>query len=322
MRIFNFLKFSFVFILLITLLVIFKLNDWQSSVFSSINYGWSSAPDITLICRLYSGSVLEFYNMFLVSYMLFWPYRTWTNTRLVVVLDKESDKDHRLATILANLPPYPIIHFEEYKNNTYCSDWKREGYSRQQYSTFYSDIYTQTTYVGIVDSDAFFVTPEDLFVNNGRPRLYGYNGCCTNWHESINESICMYSAGEFMISSGFPVMIKREHFEACRNHITLRMKARSFEEAFKMICQKYPTKYSQIDLLAHYLWHFKRNEYSWHINSDESVLKGGHFTRHMTQREEVLEKNQPIVALMKHGSAAKGSTHFEYSSHIAFFCSI
>ena len=284
-------------------------NDTDDQNLSEIV--WSNTPNVTLICRLYSGSVLEFYNIFIVGYFLFWPHKTWVNSKVVVVLDAESEQDHRLGTILANLPPHPEVFFEEYKENTFCSNWKREGYSRQQYSNFYSDNYTNSEYIGIVDSDSFFatpVTPEDLFIEN-KPRIHGYNGCCTGWQLALDEAIGGYHVGEFMIALGFPVLIKRTHFADIRNHIQKRMRTNSFEEAFKKICTKYPNEYSQFDLLVHYLWHFKRDEYTWHLNNALNS-KHGAFTKLMSEKQEVLDANKPIVGLMKHGN------HQVYSSKI------
>ena len=138
---------------------------------------WKDAPSLSLMCRAYSGSIMEYYNIFLVGYHLFWPKEQWPNSELVVVLDDESELDHRLSTILENLPPYPKVFFEEQpKADMFCEGDRRAGYYRQQYSNFYSDLYTNKDYVGIVDSDSFFMTPvvpENLFVD-GKPRIYGY----------------------------------------------------------------------------------------------------------------------------------------------------
>lgn len=137
---------------------------------------WSDAPDLTIICRAYSGSVMEFYNIFLVGYHLFWPHGQWPNSDVVVVLDEESELDHRLGTVLVNLPPYPKVYFEKIpQGEVFCSEDRRLGYSRQQYSNFYSDLYTDKEYIGIVDSDSMFVThiiPENLFVDK-KPRILG-----------------------------------------------------------------------------------------------------------------------------------------------------
>jgi len=137
---------------------------------------WNDAPSLTLICRAYKGSVLEYYNVFLIGYHLFWPKEQWPNSDLVLVLDEESELDQRLGTVIVNLPPYPKVYFEKIPDEeTFCPQDRRIGYSRQQYSNFYSDLYTDKEYIGIVDSDALFVThviPENFFVN-GKPRILG-----------------------------------------------------------------------------------------------------------------------------------------------------
>lgn len=141
------------------------------------NVIWKDAPNLTILCRAYAGSILELYNVFLVGYHLFWPIKQWKNSDLVIILDDENETDHRLATVLVNLPPYPKVLFEKYPSkNTFCSGDRRIGYTRQQYSNFYSDLYTEKEYIGIVDSDSIFMTnivPENLFVN-GKPRIIGY----------------------------------------------------------------------------------------------------------------------------------------------------
>jgi hypothetical protein len=137
---------------------------------------WRDAPSLSIMCRAYSGSILEYYNVFLVGYHLFWPKNQWTNSDLVVVLDDESELDHRMGSVLANLPPYPKVYYEKMPSEqTFCAQDRRIGYSRQQYSNFYSDLYSDKDFIGIVDSDSIFSTmviPETLFVK-GKPRIYG-----------------------------------------------------------------------------------------------------------------------------------------------------
>ena len=47
---------------------------------------------------------------------------------------------------------------------TLCSNWRREGYSRQQYSNFYADLYSDAEFVAIIDTDAAFRTPSEFDV--------------------------------------------------------------------------------------------------------------------------------------------------------------
>jgi len=70
---------------------------------------------------------MEFYNVFVPSYLMFWPVKQWVNSDMIVVLDDESESDHRIGTILGNLPPYPKVFYEKYRPNTFCSNWRSEG---------------------------------------------------------------------------------------------------------------------------------------------------------------------------------------------------
>ena len=130
------------------------------------------------------------------------------------------------------------------------------------------------------------------------------------WEESLKEAIGGdYNTAEFMIINSFPVLIKREHFKPMRDHITKQMKAKTFEEAFHKICSKYPFKYSQFDLMGHYLWFHHRDEYSWHI-IDWQQTKNCRFSKRMTNRDEVLKMNRPIENLMKHYH------HFDFPDYV------
>ena len=264
---------------------------------------WDDTPRVSVMCRLYDGSALEYYNVFHVSYLLFWPFDKWINSDVVIVFDDENEEQHRFGTILANMPPYPKIHYEKDPGgNIFCSNWRRSGYARQQYSTFYMDLYTDSDYIAIVDSDSFFtspVMPEDLFIN-GKPRIIGYNGCCVQqFIKGVNETIGEESPGEFMVANAFPIIFKREHLKSIREHVTMRMKAKTFEEAFHKICSKYVGSYSQFDIMFHYLWHYKHDEYSWHIK-DAFEFKHHRMKKLVTNSERVKEKNDPIISLSKH----------------------
>mgnify|MGYP000507111189 CR=1 FL=1 len=78
-----------------------KLNSIKSNK-KYIPKVWENTPELTLMTRLYHGAVLEYYNTFLVGYHLFWPHRSWKNSDLTIILDNESEEDHKLATVLGN----------------------------------------------------------------------------------------------------------------------------------------------------------------------------------------------------------------------------
>lgn len=109
-----------------------------------------------------------------------------------------------------------------------------------------------------------------------------------------------YNIGEFMFINGFPFMVKREHFKPMREHITKRMKSETFEEAFFKICTKYPGKYSQFDLMGHYLWFHYRDHYSWHLVDWRVSLHPG-FSSLISTHPDVLKMHRPIQGVMKNG---------------------
>lgn len=100
------------------------------------------------------------------SFKLFWPISAWTSSGLVVVLDGDSPGDHLLGTLLQNLklPSKIEVKYEApAPNGTLCSDWRREGYARQQWSNFYADLYSDADFLAVVDTDAAFIAPGKSF---------------------------------------------------------------------------------------------------------------------------------------------------------------
>ena len=59
-----------------------------------------------------------------------------------------------------------------------------------------------------------------------------------NTCKKISEAIGIEAIGEFMVKNSFPILIKRIHFKMIRDHITKQMNARTFEQAFNLICRK------------------------------------------------------------------------------------
>lgn len=100
----------------------------------------TSTPNLAIITRVYHGAAIEAYTMLLASYSIWFPSTAWTNTEMALVWDDESLRDRQMATVLAQLPPHPLMHFEPAPPaGTLCSDWRSEGYARQQYSNFLCD---------------------------------------------------------------------------------------------------------------------------------------------------------------------------------------
>ena len=162
-----------------------------SFIFSAFNHQLTRVffQMLSFLCRLYAGSIYELWNAFMPTYFLFWSKDIFQSD-LVLVFDEESEADHMVASVLANLPPYPKIAFELHPPPKILKPvgGRGEGYARQQYSNFYSDIYTDAEYIGIIDSDIIFIStvvPSDLFdfiaspdnsTQEIKPRIFGFNG--------------------------------------------------------------------------------------------------------------------------------------------------
>ncbi|CAM9373383.1 unnamed protein product, partial [Scytosiphon promiscuus] len=151
---------------------------------------------------------------------------------------------------------------------TLCSDWRREGYSRQQYSNFYADMYTDAEFVAIVDTDSAFQTPalpSDLF-EDGKPIVTGFN-LQGQWRSKVTEEAVggRKDIGTFMTTYAFPVVLRASDMPRVRAGIADNLGAATFEEAFHMICSAGAKSYSQFDVILNYMWYYMRDSYAWHI---------------------------------------------------------
>ena len=259
---------------------------------SSPHRAWSGLPSLSLLLRTYSASWMELLQ-FHFTYLMYWP-RTYINSGLVFVLDEERASDRRLGTLLLyafdggdrlSTPSRVGVVFEAMPGDGILSDrWRNSiGYCRQQYSNFYADLYTDRDYVGIIDTDAYFMrppNPEDVFelttnpatnTSTYRPVIIGYNGD-TLWCASAEYMVGRLCAGEFMIN--FPVTIKRSHFAPMRRHIMAHLNATSFEVAWRRMLtdvgDDMKREYSQFTIMATYLWHYHHDDYAWRINGERN----------------------------------------------------
>lgn len=108
-----------------------------------------------------------------------------------------------------------------------------------------------------------------------------------------------YAIGELIMLKSFPIIVKRMHFKQMRDFFTRQMRTETFEQAFHKICSKLSRKYSHFDLIAHYLWFYKRDEYSWHL-TDGRMAKHLSYSSLMTYKSDELRLNTPMQGIMKH----------------------
>lgn len=195
-----------------------------------------------------------------------------------VVLDDESEKDHRLGNeLLAKsyvdyvryepLPPNHLSLFQALAFYPYFS-W---GYDRQQWSTFYMDQYSDSDIIGVVDSDSTFttyLTYEDVLTKDGRIRLHAVAPLASwnNWlfplgngSQYCNDGIALgfHPPYDLMNTNRMPMFFWRSTFINLRNYIA-NLYGISFDEAFKIFSRN---RYCQFNILANYAIKFEPKKY-------------------------------------------------------------
>eukprot|EP01012_Entosiphon_sulcatum_P023685 TRINITY_DN28791_c0_g1_i1.p1 TRINITY_DN28791_c0_g1~~TRINITY_DN28791_c0_g1_i1.p1 ORF type:complete len:541 (+),score=82.88 TRINITY_DN28791_c0_g1_i1:90-1625(+) len=222
-------------------------------------------PIVDLWVRAYTKHIDRLYNYLLPSVVLFWP-RAY-GSGLTVVLDAEDPQSARLGERLARHPPYPRVRIEPLPRSVRWPPYTTVGYSRQQYSTFWADRYSQAEFVGIVDADAAFntlVAPEDLF-EGGKPRLIGYLGEKGPFWDKTVVAATERAVGHPHVAcfmANFPVVIRRSHFQLIRDHISRVLGVATFDAAFNVFAQQ---SFSQFNIMLHALWYIARDQYTWHF---------------------------------------------------------
>jgi len=170
-----------------------------------------------------------------------------------------------------------------------------------------ADEYSLAEYIGIVDSDSYFsapVLPSALFEQpSGKPRVIGYNGCCTGWSLGVQVALGLEPVAEFMVGIGFPFIVKRVHFKHLRVHVTSVTGSKNFDDAWYKICSasEEQNQYSQFDIIGTYLWHFHHDDYDWHIKP--ATYRHHNFPDVLTNDSQVLLRDVPHIGIMQHGYA-------------------
>lgn len=248
-----------------------------------------------------------FKNILLRSLRLFWPRE---HLNLVIVLDDESEEDHRfgeeVATIAVSygLPPIKVVY--ETPSTAY-----ETGYDRQQWSMFWADNYTTATYVGFVDTDTLFTTrvhPGDLF-ECGRPLVLGVVGAekATQWVSSSKTTALVLGKPEVMRGmTYFPVILKTSHLAKMRLDITERLNATSFDDAFTTFSKgsrRGAFTYSQFNIMVNYVFYREHCDYSFsfqELNPGDWTVSEGRSPCLITILDEM--NTFPRVLVSQHNS--------------------
>ena len=279
---------------------------------------------LSLQCRLYAPRYQEAREKLLPSMDLFVPWQAgaWPGgLEISLIWDAESLADQNAATLLSALAPYPRAFLEEMPDGLPGSYGRGVGYSRQQYSNFYADLYAGgASVVGMVDSDMFFMsplTPADVFPpGEGGRVLFSVYAVLPNMAAETSCDIPGALGGRprvlhKMVGAAFPVFIRTEHFAAMREHMRAATGSRTFEEAFIKTCC------CQFDMMANYLWHFQRDSYVWRVKDISADPGLGHSLFVLASGGAWLPPDDADVAAAARGPPAtalmKSASHGAYA---------
>lgn len=236
--------------------------------------GGNALPSLSIQCRLFGGRLQEAWLGLIPSMQLFLPwqdaYRAWPGLEVALIWDGESQNDQHAATLLSSLPPYPRAFMEAPCPPMVCRGWgglgRGAGYSRQQYSNFWGDLYTNATLIGFVDSDSVFVSPlipsAVVGASTGKPIILAYQGGDfggLHGVDYVKQAIGRPMIIARMVASTFPVLIRAKDLRPMREFIVKHMGVKDFGEAWGEV------SHGQFDIMANWLWWHRRDEYEWHL---------------------------------------------------------
>jgi hypothetical protein len=221
---------------------------------------------IDIMCRTFHGALFEILRM-IFTYLLFFPVDK-LSPKMVLVLDAEHTLDHAMGTLLETA--YKHIQLKAVYENppppgTLTARVRTEGYSRTQWSNFYSDLYSDAEFIGIIDSDTEFsfrpIPEKHLLVNWKTPVIHGIV-IEPRFLESVKFMIGRNAVAEFMYV--FPFIVKHKHFALMRQHIMQTTGYNSFEQAWFEMQIRFDT-WGQFMVMGNYLFHYHHDEYVWQI---------------------------------------------------------
>jgi len=191
---------------------------------------------------------------------VFWPRVDGNIYDVVIVLDEEDERSIPMAANLKARFPYVQIAYEP------PGDAWSEGHGRQQWTTFRADLYTNATFVAVVDCDTTFtslLTYNSLFDAIGRPYVKGVIGRPSSpWWEPVpaNTALWLHGAPEvFRAMSYFPVIFRRSDLPLVRE-ILEKLHGKSFYEIFKDFGQ---AKFAQFSIILNAVFYHDNASYAW-----------------------------------------------------------
>eukprot|EP01012_Entosiphon_sulcatum_P016758 TRINITY_DN21645_c0_g1_i3.p1 TRINITY_DN21645_c0_g1~~TRINITY_DN21645_c0_g1_i3.p1 ORF type:complete len:1026 (-),score=99.72 TRINITY_DN21645_c0_g1_i3:48-3125(-) len=262
---------------------------------SRANKPWPNLPSVEILARVYADEEPTLRGYLLPSLSAFWPRRMSTVT---LVFDFESPRDRLVASALSRVPPYPRLAFERRPFNytgvfpiIYQGALRGygRGYHQQQYSTFFSELYSDADIIAVMDADSIMTTvqtQQSWFDEHGRPIVIGVfnmarKGKAGRWAEATEVALGVPQYADFMVN--FPIRIPRDVFPAVRKHME-RHHRKPFDKVFYRVATCCQDGYSQFSIILNYAWYHMRDKIAWRFQDTRQDTRPALRTgAHMTQ---------------------------------------
>mmetsp|Transcript_60510 Transcript_60510/g.171935 ORF Transcript_60510/g.171935 Transcript_60510/m.171935 type:complete len:419 (+) Transcript_60510:89-1345(+) len=269
---------------------------------------------VELFLPMWNGDTDDYIRYFDRTSKLFWPA-----AKILVLMDKEKEEDHKVADRLlaesaTRRTSAKARSFRVEFNEDTPGMW---GHDRQQLRMFEADVYTDSEYIGFVDTDAVFTTPvvEETLFEDGKPIIIGrigkYDGdpgkfwsvapLATEWATGTKEIMrCM---------DYFPVVVKRQHIIEMREWFSQKH-GKSFSKFFNQL--KTSTTpgvkhrpYSQFNMMCQWLYHNKHDDYVWHLHQTDPEWSRHHHVEGQVDEKDLqailaAENTKPLVRVAQH----------------------
>ena len=218
----------------------------------------------------YTSSIKQFplqaESWVLRSMSLFRP----KNSKVVVVLDKESEEDRKYGSTLNETTQNKKLDLRVCYMEPYPQEMIHHmGKMRMYMDMMHADLCTNATYVGLVDVDTLFttaVTPS-LILEDGKPVVTRRIGepripC---WLKSAAYILRRKQVMQCM--HYFPVTFKTAHIREFRQYVA-KLHGKDFKQVVSETTKKLNVRglcYCHYSTMCNYMWYHHRDEYSWHL---------------------------------------------------------
>ena len=235
--------------------------------------------DLQLFVPTFPGKGLEEIRTTLIrSLQFFWPLK---HLNILVILDENlvlgsQAKRKRMTAMIKSFFRKDVKQVSVAYNPRWNQSIYGRGWFVQQLIMFWADNFTDAKYIGFVDDDSLFsmaVTPSDLFDRQGRPHVfsrYHTGSKDIDWVRiDLRQNHFAYGWPAYVFTMAyFPVIIHRSHLSLIRNEILRRHPEYSYFDEFFLDLWKREARFCQYCIMFEYLWHYKREDYSWHFEAD------------------------------------------------------